>query len=238
MDRRSLAVVLPSYDEDENLKTLLPELSAVLDGIDGFDTTILVVVRADPDPTTLDGVRELGAIPVVRGPSDSFGDAIRSGIASVPPDVEFVIFMDADGSHPPATIPRLLEYADSHDVVVASRYVHGGQSDYGPVLRGMSRSLNLCFRLVLGIDCKDVSTNFKLYKRAQLQHITLTCDKFDVVEEILFRLQRLVGKKSFRIHEVPDRFHERRSGSSKRQLGPFVVSYVVTLVRLRTTSGN
>ena len=238
MNRRSLAVVLPSYDEEENLRSLIPELSAVLAGIEDYDSTIYVVVRSHPDVTALNEIRELGAIPVTRGPGDSFGDAIRSGIAIVPPDIEFVIFMDADGSHPPDTIPRLLEFADSHDVVVASRYVSGGQSDYGPVLRGMSRSLNLCFRMVLGIDCKDVSTNFKLYKRAQLQAITLTCDKFDIVEEILFRLQRHVGKKAFRVHEVPDRFHERRSGTSKRQLGPFVVSYVVTLVRLRTTSGN
>ena len=65
------------------------------------------------------------------------------------------------------TIPRLLEHADGNDVVVASRYVPGGQTDNGVVLRVMSRSLNACFRLVLGIPCHDVSTNFKLTAQAR-----------------------------------------------------------------------
>jgi dolichol-phosphate mannosyltransferase len=238
MGRSSVTVVIPAYDEAESLRALLPELRRVLDGLPDHDARIHVVVRTGADEAELDEVLALGAQPLRRGPGDSFGDAIRTGIRSVPSDVDYVLFMDADGSHSPATVPRLLEWGTDNDVVVASRYVHGGQSDNSPLLRGMSRTLNLGFRVVLGIPCQDVSTNFKLYHREALQRITLTCDNFDIVEEILFRLHRQAGKREFRVHEVPDYFHERTHGDSKRRLGPFVASYLVTLIRLRLTSGN
>lgn len=238
MTRLSLAVVLPAFDELENLKVLLPELHEVLAGLTDIDSSVHVVLRAVPDPYEIESVSELGAIPVTRRPTDSFGDAIRTGIASVESHVDFVIFMDADGSHDPTTIPRLLANAEGNDVVIASRYTSGGTSDNGPLLRAMSRSLNLGFRVVLGIPAKDISTNFKLYRREQLQVVELTCDKFDIVEEILFRLQRFVGKREFRVAEIPDYFRERRFGESKRQLGPFVASYIGTLVRLRISSST
>ena len=66
-----------------------------------------------------------------------------------------------------------------------------------------------------------------------MKAITLTCDNFDIVEELLFRVHQHVGKEGFRLHEVPDYFHERELGTSKRQLGPFIASYLVTLARLR-----
>ena len=140
--------------------------------------------------------------------------------------------MDADGSHDPATIPRLLARADDADVIIASRYVDGGRSDNGAVLRGMSRSLNLAYSVVLGLKCRDLSTNFKLFHYADIRDVSLTCSNFDVVEELLFRVRQAKGP-SLRILEIPDYFHERDEGETKRQLGPFVASYLLTLVRLR-----
>ena len=231
-------MVLPAYDEAENLRVLLPELKAVLADLEAWESTVYVVLARSATDAEIGEIHALGAVPVTRGPTDSFGDAIRTGIASLPPNVEFVAFMDADGSHDPRSIPRLLAFADDNDVVIASRYVKGGRSDNSAVLRGMSRSLNLGFRLVLRVPCEDLSTNFKLYRGEQLPAITLSCDKFDIVEEILFRLQRHVGRDQFRVHEIPDYFHERRFGESKRQLGPFVASYLITLLRLRMSSGK
>ena len=116
-------------------------------------------------------------------------------------------------------------------VVVASRYTKGGTTDNSVALRTMSRTLNMAYRIILGIRCKDVSTNFKLYRRADLAQITLTCKDFDVVEELLFRLKMLHGK-ALVIKEIPDRFFERTHGVTKRRLGPFVVSYIKTLLYL------
>lgn len=229
----SLAVVIPAFDEAESLRILLPELNERLRSGNGIDGAVYVVVARHCPAKERRELTDLGAIVVTRGPSDSFGDAIRSGIGAVPEDVSHILLMDADGSHDPSTIPRLIAAAPGYDVVIASRYVTGGRSDNGPLLRGMSRALNLCFRLVLGLSCADASTNFKLYRREQLQAITLSCDKFDIVEEILFRLSDAVGDRELRIVEIPDYFRERQAGRSKRQLGPFVLAYLLTLMRLR-----
>lgn len=232
-----LAVVMPAYGELPNLRELLPRLVDVAAMVPGLRLDVHPVLPVEASEAEVQELTALGAHPVRRGPTDSFGDAIRSGIAAADESAQFVIIMDADGSHSPETIPRLLEALGDADVAVASRYTHGGSSDNAFVLRLMSRLLNDSFRLILGIGCTDLSTNFKLYRRVDLAQIRLTCRDFDVVEEILFRLKQLHGGH-LRIVEVPDRFHERRHGETKRRLGPFIVSYMTTLLRLRLHHGQ
>lgn len=231
MSSTRLSVVMPAYEELPNLRELLPRLLETVEAVPNLSTAIHVVVPGFTDQDELDEIRRLGATPVLRGPTDSFGDAIRSGIAAVDPEADLVIVMDADGSHDPSTIPRLLDAAGSAHVVVASRYVAGGTTDNSFALRAMSRALNGAYRVILGISCHDISTNFKLYRRADLAQITLTSKDFDIVEEILFRLKMIHGR-SLTIVEVPDRFFERHHGVTKRKLGPFVVSYLKTLIYL------
>jgi dolichol-phosphate mannosyltransferase len=226
-----LSIVMPAYDELPNLRELLPRVSASVATLAGVSAEITVVLPAQASEADVAELTTLGARPVRRGPTDSFGDAIRSGIAAADPASDYLLIMDADGSHDPATIPRLLAAVDGAHVVVASRYVAGGTTDNSFILHAMSRALNLAYRVILGIACNDVSTNFKLYRRADLAKITLTTKDFDVVEEILFRLKVLHGK-SLVITEVPDRFFERNHGVTKRKLGPFVVSYLKTLLYL------
>lgn len=231
----ALWVVMPAFDELPNLRVLIPQLRRLADypGIRSIDVAVVVRVRADArEDEELTG---MGATVVHRHPSDSFGDAMRSGLAAVPDDADLVITMDADGSHDPARIPALLERATNADVVVASRYVHGGTSDNALVLRVMSRVLNRAYSFVLAIDCRDVSTNFKLFHRVDLEGLELRCAAFDVVEELLFQVASRHGT-GLRIVEVPDHFRERASGVSRRRLGPFIVAYLVTLARLRKQS--
>ncbi len=227
-----LSVVMPAYEELPNLRELLPRLLATVAAVPNLLTVINVVVPSFTGQDEMEELRLLGATPVLRGPTDSFGDAIRSGIAAADPAADFVVIMDADGSHDPATIPRLLEAARSAHVVVASRYISGGASDNSFLLRTQSRVLNGAYRVILGISCQDISTNFKLYRRGDLAQITLTSADFDIVEELLFRLKMIHGR-SLVIAEVPDRFLARHHGVTKRKLGPFVVSYLRTLVYLR-----
>lgn len=227
-----LVVIAPAFDELANLRKLLPRVSKALDGVPNLEYQVIAVVEREAPGATLAELATLGARPVVRRPTDSFGDAIRTGIANCPPDTDFVVFMDADGSHDPVTIPRLLDRAGAADVVIASRYVEGGRSDNGPLLRAMSRSLNYTYGLVLGLKCRDISTNFKLFHYRDVSDVTLECTNFDIVEELLFRVRQGKGP-AVRIVEIPDYFHERDEGETKRQLGPFVASYLLTLTRLR-----
>jgi dolichol-phosphate mannosyltransferase len=227
-----LSVVIPAYDELPNLRELLPRLREVIAGVDAASAEVIVVVRNAAEEAELTELRELGATPVRRAPTDSFGDAMRSGLSSVDPSTDLVVTLDADGSHDPATLPRLLKAADRADVVVASRYVAGGETDNSFALRAMSRCLNVAYGVVLGIHCRDVSTNYKLYRRADIEGLQLVGDSFDIVEELLFRIKQRHGA-DFVIAEVPDHFYERRHGVTKRRLGPFIVSYLTTLARLR-----
>lgn len=228
----SLTIVIPAYDELPNLRKLLPEIHAAVAPLTDVQTRIIVVVRQASTGAEIEELTGLGAVPVRRGPTDSFGDAIRTGLKACVDGTDLVLFMDADRSHDPGTIPRLLAKRDTADIVIASRYVPGGRSDNSVALRTMSRTLNMAYGLVLGLRCHDISTNYKLFHYDHVRDLELTCTNFDVVEELLFRVRKRVGP-SLRICEVPDYFRERAEGVTKRSLGPFVVSYVGTLVRLR-----
>lgn len=231
--RLRVSLVIPAYQEYESLQLILPRIHAVTRDHDNYDFEVMVVTEMRTSQDTRALIESFGATVVDRGPSDSFGDAIRSGIAASSEDSTFLVFMDADGSHPPETVPRLLAQADTADVVVASRYIPGGSTDNSALLRFMSRLLNKTYALVLGIKCHDVSTNFKLYRTQSLKALTLTCTNFDIVEEILVRLLQANGKERLHIVEVPDHFAERNSGESKRRLSVFIASYIWTLLRLR-----
>jgi dolichol-phosphate mannosyltransferase len=233
LTHRNVAVLIPSFEEFESLRNILPRLNAVLRQMNDCAFSVYVVTEMQPSEGTIRFLETQRVKVVKRSPTNSFGDAIRSGIAAIPEAFELTIIMDADGSHSPETIPKLLTGGDDFDVVVASRYVPGGSSDNGVVLRLMSRALNWTYSLVLGIDCKDVSTNFKRYRTIDLKSIELTSSNFDAVEEILIRIAQRRRPMKLRILEIPDHFSERVAGISKRKLSVFIASYILTLVRLR-----
>lgn len=233
VSHRRVAVLIPAFQEVENLRIILPRLATVQGQLNDYVCEVFVVTEMQPPESTVVFLRTHGVTLVPRSPTNSFGDAIRSGIAAIPEAFEQTIIMDADGSHSPETIPRLLAGDQKFDVVVASRYVHGGSSDNGMLLRWMSRALNRTYSLVLGIDCRDVSTNFKRYRTCDLKSIALTSENFDIVEEILIRISQRRRPKTLEILEIPDHFSERLSGISKRKLSVFIASYILTLMRLR-----
>ena len=227
----TLSIVLPAYLEAENLRLLLPRLKETLRSL-GATSEILVVDTVLPMDDTPAICAEQGVTYVARTPSNCFGDAVRAGISHT--RGRYVVFMDADGSHSPEFLPQLLEHAGQYDVVIASRYVSGGRTENSLPLVLMSRFLNVVYSAVLGLRCKDVSNSFKLYNGDRLRSLPLQCQNFDIVEEILVRLAR--DGRGLRIREVPFTFKPRYAGKTKRNLLLFMVTYLVTLVRLRFAS--
>ena len=223
-----LSVVLPAFPEEENLRLLLPRIRAVCAEL--TDAYEIVVVDA---ATELDGTRRLcadqGVRHVTRVGGDQYGDAVRTGIAQA--RGRRVVFMDADGSHAPDFLAQLWAHREDADIVIASRYVEGGSTENSAALVLMSRLVNVGYRWVLGLKCRDVSNSFKLYPADALKGVTLTCDNFDVVEELLYKIVKV--RPRTRILEIPFTFRKRLHGETKRDLVAFVFSYATTLARLR-----
>ncbi len=224
----TLSIVIPAYLEEENLRLLLPRVRTTCDSL-GASYEILVVDTQSPLDATEDACNRNQARWIPRREGNFYGNAVRTGIEES--RGQFVLFMDADGSHTPEFIPKMYARRQDADVVIASRYVEGGFTENPRVLIIMSHVLNVIYRLVLGLRCSDVSNSFKLYRGDMLRTLTLRCDNFDIVEEILVKLKRKKSDLSFA--EIPFTFKKRMFGQTKRNLWAFVLTYIFTLVRLR-----
>ena len=224
-------ILIPAYDELPNLRVLLPEISTAINSLPHNPKEILVVLASFATISEVNEITNLGAKTVIRSPTNSFGDAIRTGFANASAFSEYIITIDADGSHSPATIPKLLAVAPGAHLVTGSRYMKGGSTDVKLSLRIMSRLLNFAFGFVFGLESKDLSGNFKLYKKSSLSNFTLDGKNFDVLQELIFKMKVHHGSR-FVVKEVPYHFSERNTGKSKRKLLSFIVSYLKTLLKL------
>jgi len=223
-----VSIAVPAYQEEENLRVLLPRLKVALDS-SGLAWEILVIDTESPMDGTKAVADSCGAVYCPRTGGNRYGDAVRTGFGRA--RGESIIFMDADGSHTPEFCLELLKHRSEADVVIASRYVAGGATDNSKSLILMSRVVNTVYSLVLGLKCKDVSNSFRLYRSSSVAGIELRSQNFDIVEEVLFKIGR--RDRDARFLEVPFTFKERMFGHTKRNLFVFVLTYIGTLLRLR-----
>jgi dolichol-phosphate mannosyltransferase len=225
----ALSVVLPAYQEAENLRWFLPRLEDTL-GVLVDSWEVLVVDTMEPLDDTEAVCAEFAVRHVRRRGSNDYADAIRSGIADSLG--EHVVIMDCDGSHDPEFIADLWERRNDADVVIASRYVAGGATENPWILVAFSRVLNVVFSAVVGIPARDISNSFRLYRGPQLRSLELVSLHLDVQEEILARLLWELHPPAA-ILELPFRFKERHLGKSKRSMFVFIVAFLGAMVRLR-----
>ena len=212
-------VVVPTYNEANNLPTLVGELLT----LDVPDLEILIVDDNSPDGTgqlaeDLAG-RHPGRIHVLHRPGkQGLGTAYRTGFAyALDQGAEYVVQMDADFSHSPQYILQFLEAVQDCDVVVGSRYVSGGSLDerwswWRHFLSWWANSVYT--RLILGVKVKDATAGFKCWRRATLEGIGLDrvrSNGYVFQVEMAF----LTEKLGFRFQELPIYFEDRRIGQSK-----------------------
>lgn len=225
-----VSVVLLTYNEEENLKVLLPQIIEEVKRCTE-DYEILVVDTAEPLDNTEEICKAFGAR-YVNQEQSGFGGAFRTAIKYA--EKESFLIMDGDGSHPPKYISDLFALFETgkYDVVIGSRYVDGGKTDDAKTSVVMSWLLNITFRVCLGISAKDISTDYRMYHTRQLKAVTLTCQNYDILQEVLLKIK--LHKPDCKIHigEVPIYFQKRLYGESKRQLLKFIISYIKTLLRL------
>jgi dolichol-phosphate mannosyltransferase len=209
-------VVMPTYDERENLVPLLRRVHAAMPGVH-----VLVVDDASPDGTgqLADELAAAdGRIDVLhRAGKDGLGAAYVAGFEwGLRLDYGVLVEMDADGSHAPEDLPRLLApLVDGADLVLGSRYVPGGRVVNWPRHREwLSRGGNLYSRLALGVGIADVTGGFRAYRRRVLETLDLdglASQGYCFQVDLLWRAVRA----GCRVVEVPITFTEREQGSSK-----------------------
>jgi len=225
---KNLSIVLPAYLEEENLRLLLPRINKVCSEITNTYEILVIDTEKAMDGTP-NACNENGASYINRTGGNTYGAAIRTGVKSA--SGKKIIFMDADGSHHPEFIKSLYSEKDTSDVVIASRYMEGGHTENSPLLILMSKIVNWGFAFVLNIKCKDVSNSYRLYDGEKLKSLSLKCENFDIVEEVLYKLIKL--NKGLVIKELPFSFKQRMFGETKRNLPKFIITYVFTLIKLR-----
>jgi dolichol-phosphate mannosyltransferase len=230
-----LTVILPANHEADNLRELLPQLSTVLGSLlsDRAAWEVLVIDTPTPTDDTAAVCAAHGARHIARQTDDCYGAAIRTGVEES--RGEFVIIMDADGSHPPPLIAQLWPERLQADIVIASRYVPGGSTDNPWLLVVMSRFLNFAFRTVARIPVHDLSGSYRLYRGGPLRALRLDSRHFEIGQEILVKLMRRPAGQRPRVKEVPFAFHRRAHGKSKRNLIVFIFKFAVALIRWSRT---
>ncbi|WP_300015591.1 polyprenol monophosphomannose synthase [Pseudonocardia sp.] len=208
-------VVIPTYDERENLGPVVSRLHAAVPHAD-----VLVVDDASPDGTGALADEMAAADPRVRvlhrTTKEGLGAAYLAGFAlALRGEHGVVVEMDADGSHAPEDLPALLDALRDADLVLGSRYVRGGEVVNWPAHRAwLSRGGNLYSRLALGVPIRDLTGGYRAFRRQVLEELDLDevasqgyCFQVDMAWRAV--------QAGFRVREVPITFVERERGASK-----------------------
>jgi dolichol-phosphate mannosyltransferase len=214
-DPGRVVMVMPTYNEAENLPWIVGRLRRAVPGVD-----VLVVDDGSPDGTGTVADRLALDDPQVtvlhRARKAGLGAAYLHGFAvALERGYDAVGEMDADGSHQPEQLPRLLDALGDADLVIGSRWVPGGSVVNWPLLRrALSVGGNFYARFALGIPVRDVTAGFRVFRRATLEAIDL-----DTVESSGYCFQTdlawRTAQAGLRIVEVPIDFVERVRGESK-----------------------
>jgi dolichol-phosphate mannosyltransferase len=212
-------LVLPTYNEAENLERIvrasLPELAKATP-----DHHILVVDDGSPDGTGEIADRlaaEFEPVEVLhRTAKEGLGRAYLAGFErALASGADLVLEMDADFSHDPRDLPRLIEASGEADLVLGSRYVRGGGvTDWGLFRRMLSRGGSWYARVVLGVPVRDLTGGFKCFHRRTLEGIDYRdthADGYGFQIELTYR----AIKAGFRVKEIPIVFRDRAEGTSK-----------------------
>lgn len=211
-----LAIVIPTYNEKENIRKLIFSLLQLFPA-----SRIFVVDDNSPDGTT-EVVRRLALehedVKLIwRERKQGLASAYLDAFARILPDdtIEYIATMDADFSHHPQDLLSLLLEAEEHDLVVGSRYVAGGRvSNWSILRRLLSRYANFYASWVTGVPIEDLTAGFVVYHRNILGRIL---QEFVKSEGYAYQIEMkyLAHRHGAKIKEVPINFRERTTGKSK-----------------------
>jgi dolichol-phosphate mannosyltransferase len=220
-------VIIPTYNERANLPALIEQLLTI------SDLRVLIVDDASPDGTGQIADEYAAAnrarVQVLhrtgrRGLGLSYIDGMYVALRT---DATHILQMDADLSHNPADIPRLLQAAEHAEFVIGSRYVPGGKIENWPIHRRMlSAFANRYIRAITRMTIRDCTSGFRCWRREALERLPLASIRSDGYAFIV-ELAWEASRAGFRCAEVPITFVERREGASKLSWPVIVESAIV-----------
>lgn len=208
-------IVIPTYNERENISKLIPALFAL--SIPNLE--IVVVDDNSPDDTAhaAQSLRAQFPVYVIKRPrklgiGTAYIDGFKKALAL---GADIIFEMDADFSHNPVDVPRLITALENADLAIGSRRVSGGKFvGWGAYRYVTSWTAMTLARVILGLKTKDVTAGFRAFRRQTLETILerdIRSNGYAFQEEILFRVE----KKGFRVVEIPVTFVNRTTGKSK-----------------------
>lgn len=223
----NLAIVIPTYNEKENIQLLLPQLFEFSQKNKNFRFQVLIVDDNSPD-CTAETVKVLQTklksekfeiLLQVRAKKDGLAGAYKFGMQKVLPANDWVLSMDADLSHRVVDITKFLEKIEDNDLIIGSRYIPGGDiENWNWFRRFVSSFASIYTQLILGVKIADYTGGFNLYRTSILQKIDFTkvnAQGYLFQIEMKTRMYDLGAK----IKEVPILFCERKFGDSKFNVG-------------------
>lgn len=231
MKKKIVSIILPAYNERENLLRLIPAILAEFSGSSEWNAEILVV-DDDSQDGTADVLRKRfsGKIRLIvrkheRGLASAIAEGIRQSRGST------ILGMDADGNHDPRNIPALLSGLRSADLVVGSRFVTGGGMMWG-IQCALSLVSNLILFHVFRFPVRDNTSGYYVIGKKRLTALG-TADIYQGYGDYHLRLVWLAKQAGLRIGEVPVRYAPRLHGQSKSRLSIMLITYIKTVLQLR-----
>ncbi|HRZ87241.1 MAG TPA: polyprenol monophosphomannose synthase [bacterium] len=222
-------VIIPTYNESENIVPLARSIAAL-----GIGCDILVVDDSSPDGTSEIVARLAEEDPRVhlfrRAEKKGRGYAGIAGFKqALSMGADLIVEMDADFSHHPRFIPGLADACRGADIAIGSRGVAGGgEQGRGCFRRLLTKLANLYIRILLGEPIRDCTSGFRCFRRVVLENIdldTMVSSGPSVVEEVLFRAKR----RGFTFCEVPITFEQRQRGTSQLSLSKLLNTFWMVL---------
>ncbi len=228
---KRLAIAVPTYNEKENIRKFISSVKETVKKHNDIDTTIIIIDDNSPDGTgkiidelvTKYHETPFRISPIHRpkklGLATAYIQAFKKALEE---KYDLVLTMDADFSHKPEYIPTFLENIKKYDIVIGSRNIKGGKTENWSFLRNIvSKGGSLYSRFILGVNVKDFTAGFVMYRRKVLESLNLDNIKSKGYSFAIEMKYRII-KKGFSYKEFPIVFPDRKLGKAKMSKNIFL----------------
>lgn len=209
--KKDVSVVLPTYNEEGNIGRLIKALKQHLKRYD-YEVIVVDDNSKDKTPKIIDDLAKKGRVVAlhryrIKGIFSAIQDGIKISRGKI------IVIMDADFSHPPHIVPKLLAHIEDYDMVSGSRFIKGSGIEAPFIRKIPTIALNIVVRLILGLKPHDLTGGFHAIKKDKFNELRFRYKT--VFGEFDMELFYLANRKRWRIKEVPFTYNYREEGASK-----------------------